>query len=246
MEFMQLFFIGILTVCLLQLLHFRSQPHDAHAHAMKRSKNAGVLFIRVFEIYSFVLLLVGASIKLMMYTLAKEVKAEDRRLDSLTTQNRWLAAAGGDSPCVPSYDERKKCIIFLYSISLGLVFICEDLLTLAHVGLKKQLGKCELEEDSSTTGETKKKFNVKGVVFVLIPRILLSVLTLTLGLWVTDLGHLADYGCGIVFAQLIIRLLGNVFFPDDDCHGHHHHDGGVTDDEEEEVIKEDDDSEAHV
>ena len=44
------FYCGILSVVLLQYMHFRSQPHDPDHHAMRRTKEAGFLFSRLIYI----------------------------------------------------------------------------------------------------------------------------------------------------------------------------------------------------
>jgi hypothetical protein len=246
-SFLKTFYCGMIAVCLLQMLHFRSQPHDAHAHALRRSKNAGILFFRFFEVYSAALFGVGAGYKLLMYGVAKEV--DSRRLFSFLPTDRWLAGEGDDYGCSPNGDEKKQMAAHLFSVSLGLVFLCLDAMNIAHTGLKKQVRKCEKEKTCPTTGDTKMQYNLKGILFALIPRVGLMIFTFTLSQWQTKPLRLAEIGCGVVACQLANRILGNIFFPDDRHHHHHHHhdnhhDGGVTDDDEE--VIEDDDEEASV
>ena len=38
------FYLGIISVTLIQFLYFKSQAHDADHHAMRRTRNAGILY----------------------------------------------------------------------------------------------------------------------------------------------------------------------------------------------------------
>jgi hypothetical protein len=51
-HYQTVFFAGVLTIILLRLLHFQSQPHGAEAHAARRNKDAGLI---VFIIFNFLL-----------------------------------------------------------------------------------------------------------------------------------------------------------------------------------------------
>ena len=46
------FYSAMLTVILLQYLHFRSQPNHADGHALRRDKDAGVGYTIMQAIYS--------------------------------------------------------------------------------------------------------------------------------------------------------------------------------------------------
>jgi hypothetical protein len=60
-DFYSTFYCGVLTIILLQYLHFQSQPLHANQHAFRRSKNAGIGFFCIFQVYSFALMAVAAS-----------------------------------------------------------------------------------------------------------------------------------------------------------------------------------------
>ena len=60
-QFFATFLFGILTIMLLHFLHFQSQPHDPDDHAIRRHKNAGVMWNYIMQIYSFMLVCLGAS-----------------------------------------------------------------------------------------------------------------------------------------------------------------------------------------
>lgn len=57
------FFFGIISITLLEYLHFRSQPHDPNDHAMRRSKEAGVAFNALMFVYCGALVILGVSYK---------------------------------------------------------------------------------------------------------------------------------------------------------------------------------------
>lgn len=57
------FFCGILSITLLEYLYFRSQPHRPDDHAMRRSKEAGILFNYLMFIYCGALLILGTTYK---------------------------------------------------------------------------------------------------------------------------------------------------------------------------------------
>jgi hypothetical protein len=59
-------FVGIVSVILLQALHFESEPSHADGHAMRRDKTAGLLFYYALQMYSMALVAVGASYKVML------------------------------------------------------------------------------------------------------------------------------------------------------------------------------------
>ena len=60
------FFFGVLGVIFLQILYFKSQPHDASHHALRRSRLGGITFNFLVQIYSAALILVGVSYKMML------------------------------------------------------------------------------------------------------------------------------------------------------------------------------------
>jgi hypothetical protein len=57
------FVCGIISITMLEYLHFRSQPHDPNDHAMRRSKEAGVAFNYLMFVYCGALVILGVSYK---------------------------------------------------------------------------------------------------------------------------------------------------------------------------------------
>ncbi len=237
----QTFYFGIVTVMLLMVLHFQTQPHDANSHAMRRSKNAGVLYSQTYQIYCAALVAVGASYKIFMYYIAKDKKR--RFLSHMThvaaeeIDARWLAGGGGSS-CGPYGDEKKEMTAHLFSWSMGLVFICMDIMQFAHVGLEKNIENCKLYEETGKGTQKRKsqskwRFNLKVLFFIILPRGGITIFVLTVGFWETNPRILPALGFAAVMAQLFSRLLGKISVPEyelnNDHHSHQHHEG-VSDD----------------
>lgn len=238
------FYFGVLTVIGMQMLHFRSQPHDADAHAMRRHKNSGVLFSQTYSIYSAALIAVGASYKLLLYT----VSDYSRRLYPIFPNEyevgaRWLAAAGDDdSGCSPSTEEKKQMVAHLFSGAMAIAFVCLDVMLLAHVGLKKEVDKCKILGSVCENGTRKMQYNIKGILFVVVPRGAITIFIATLSQWEKNPSALAGFGLAAVVCQLITRFLGNIWLPDSEFSLHRNSDhghgdqGGISDDEDDEDI----------
>jgi hypothetical protein len=198
------FYCGILTVVLLQYLHFRSQPHNPDDHAIRRSKDAGVWFGFINGVYSASLLCVGATYKLFLY----EFTYAARRLE----EERELAGGGSES----STEDRRQQEAYLFGGAMAMVWFCSDVILLLHLGLKDSMGRCHCSKSKST--------NVMGLVLLFL-RLCLIPISATVGVWQTDPAKLAPIGLGTVVAQLLLRHLGGMYFPQNQVHAHHgHHD----------------------
>jgi len=149
-------------------------------------------------------------------------------------RNRWLAGGGGDSGCGPSGGEKEKMIADLFSGALTIAFVCLDVMILTHVGLKKNVDKCKFSEVAcGATGTTKMHYNLNAMLFVALPRGIITIFIATLSQWEKDPSTIAGLGLATVVCQLLIRFLGTVLLPNDDRHGHgHNHHGGIDDDDD--------------
>jgi hypothetical protein len=156
---------------------------------------------------------------------------------SFLPSNRGLAAATTTSSCGPTGYEKEKNIAHLFCGAMAIVFFCMDTIVLAHVGIKKEVGKCQLIDGvCSVLGKSgAKHFNHKGIILV-VCRCAITVFMATLSQWVTDPKDLALIGLAAVVCQLINRFLGDFFFPEDEHYGHHnhHHQEGMDDEYDEE------------
>lgn len=240
-DFFVVFYCGIVTVVMLQYLHFRSQPHNPDSHATRRHKNAGMLYSNLFAWYSAALVVVGASYKLFLYESGKNYDTRRRLVwfsflppaDINEEYNRGLAAGG--SSCGPFGNERAQNSAHLFCGAMAIVFFCMDTIVLSHVGLKKEVSRCRFKDAFCTeTGKHSKQYNYKGI-FLVLYRCSITVFIATLSQWVTDPEYLAEIGLAAVVAQLINRFLGDIFFPDAGHFGdhHHHHHEGMDDEDDE-------------
>lgn len=206
-----LLFVGLLTVILLQYLHFRSQPSHADEHAMRRSKNAGMLWSNFQMVYSLVLVMLGASFTIFLTVFGSEGSSEEplscRRWlaeaavtgDEDPACRRWLAGGGDDSE---DPDAIKQQAAHLFSGSLALIFFCLDCMTMLHLGWDESKDRCVLKETSA--------FNVIGFVLLSL-RAAVLVFVATLSQWETEPDRLAFIGVMCVLLQLLLRKLGAMY-----------------------------------
>ena len=133
-DYYKTFFSGILSITFLEFLHFRSQPHDPDDHALRRSKEAGVLFTTLMQIYSAALVALGTAYKMLLFEYVFEETARDsshrRQLSAFL--DRFLAGAA-EAPRFTT-DDRRQRVAHFFCISLALVFVCLDGMILAWDG----------------------------------------------------------------------------------------------------------------
>lgn len=189
-NFYTTFFGGVLTVILLQYLHFRSQPHDPKWHAMRRHKNAGISWSVLNQIYSFAFVILGAAFTSFL------TASSDNNIGS-----RLVASA--ESP------DTKKATAHLFSGSLGVIFACLDIMTVLHLGLKESHDRCVCEQ-------TKRK-NVKGIFLVFI-RFGVIVFIATLSQWESEPETLTLAAVACVLFQLLMRKLGGKYLSHSQVH----------------------------
>ena len=182
LRFYVAFLGGILSVTLLQYLHFRSQPHDAESHAMRRSKNAGVLWALFMQAYAFSLVTLGATFTIFLTFFL--MSSPDRRLAgaSFLDPNQHLSRAG-----------------HLFSASLTTVFVCLDAMNILHIGVQESSARCHC-----SAGKGK---NVKGILIVAAKGVL-TITTATLSQWLHQPEEFACAGVVCVMMQLLLRRLG--------------------------------------
>jgi hypothetical protein len=217
------FYCSLLTIILMQYLHFRSQPNHADQHAMRRAKNAGICWSLFQNVYSFALVSLGAA-----FTIFLTVFANEEVDDAATSCRRWLAEtdtqaettvgsyplcrrwlAGGEEAKYDA-DTLKERAAHLFSGSLAIIFFCLDCMTMLHLGIKESQERCVCKR-------TKKK-NSKGM-FLLGLRVGLIVFCATLSQWVTEPDVLAGIGVACVLCQLLLRKLGDVYLSPNQVHG---------------------------
>lgn len=182
-DFFTAFYFCLLTVIFLQILHFQSQPHNADMHAMRRSKNAGILWNMLQHVYSLALVVLGAAFTFFLLFSEEEGR---RRLGE-----RSLAVSN-------ALESDVQAAAHLFGGTLAVIFFSLDVMTLLHLG-KEQCQK-----------RLKGRKNFKGMAVVAI-RIGLIVFTATLSQWLTEPTDLAVVGLFCVLAQLSMRKFGSMY-----------------------------------
>jgi hypothetical protein len=188
---------ALVTVVLLQYLHFRSMPNHADGHALRRHKNAGIGWSLLQQIYSVALLAIGSAFTLMVLEFG--YKDDNHR--------RFLVGGGGASKYDP--EDRRQRTARLFCLSLATVWICLDGMTLFHLGINNSRNRCQCERSRA--------LNIKGIILVLL-RVGLVVFMATLSIYETDPQSLAVIGLFCVLLQLILRKLGTKYLSADQRH----------------------------
>jgi hypothetical protein len=180
------FYCGLLIVVLLQYLHYLSQPRDSvNQHALRRSKEAGLLWSNLHIIYSFALVSLGSTFT----TFLLDERLQDVQGARFLSETAFL----GDP------DVRRQQNANLFAGSLAVIFFCLDTMILAHIGLGESKGRCVCRETNHV--------NIGGI-FLLFLRAGMLAFTTTIGLWIVDPAYVTITGLTCVLFQLLSRKLG--------------------------------------
>lgn len=194
-SFYTVFYCGILTVIFLQLLHFQSQPHDADSHAMRRSKNAGVVWNWFQYVYSFALVMLGAAFTFFL-VLSDDVEYYGER-------RRRLAGTAS-----PFTEEEVGKAADLFCGSLAIIFCSLEAMSFLHVGFNESQERCVLQGGKNYTG-----------ILLLAIKVGVILFTGTLSQWKTEPKTLSIVGLCTVAFQLVMRKLGSKFLSHSYTHG---------------------------
>jgi hypothetical protein len=207
-DYYKSFFSGIVSITLLQFLHFRSQPHHPDDHAMRRSRKAGFAFSNLMTVYSAALVVLGTSYKMILYEYVYE-ESGIRRRSLFPMASRWLASGGDTSGLDP--EERRQRIAHFFCFSMALVFLCSDTMILVHRGIEDNLGRCRFTH----TGSLK----VISLILVLL-RVGLIVFIATLSQYCTEPVSIAFIGLLAIMSQVGLRFVGSSIFESKSEHEH--------------------------
>lgn len=203
-SYYQTFFAGILSVVLLEYLHFRSQPHSPDEHALRRSALGGTMFSIFMYIYSLALVVLGTCYKMFLYEFAYEETGARRSLSPII--ERFLA--GGESAALRfGTENRQQRIAHFFSASLAVVFICLDGMSLSHKSVNANKERCHCSKSNGIRS---------SVMFLIVIRLALIVFFATLSQYCTDPALLATLGFVGIVLQLGVRALGSFLFPVDE------------------------------
>ena len=203
------FYAGIISVVLLQYLHFRSQPHHADEHAMRRNKNAGMLISTLMQTYSFALVAVGVSYKMLLYEYTYEEKGYRlRRLLQHLTDAALRHLAGGGGGTKYTAEERQQRVANFFCGSMAIAWICLDWMCLTHQGIRRNVERCEVKCRLTSA----KRVSKLGVMFAAI-RVGLIAFIASLSQYVQNPELLSIIGMIVIIAQVLTRLLGDLVYP---------------------------------
>ena len=209
------FVSGLISIVLLQYLHYQSQPSDPNLHAFRRSMMSSFLFFWLMQVYSLALIVFGACYKMLLYEFVYQSN-DDNGYDSarmrglllvgLNDRPRFLAGASDRSAVLSqlSTDERQQRAAHFFSGSLSLIFFCLDALSLAHRGIIVQWKRCNDIEG------TKLQHFLRW--FLVTSRLLTIVFVASLSQFVSDPAKIATIGLAVVITQLCIRFTGYYTF----------------------------------
>lgn len=205
------FYLSLMTVIMLQYLHFRSQPHDADDHVLRRSKDRGLVWQIFLFVYASSLIALGSSFTLLVRSSSADEASRAREDDNASGRYRSLAT--GESTVYPLLEMRRRGT-YIFAISLALVFLSLDVMSLTHVGFKHSRRRCYCKES--------KWYNKIGIALV-VARVGLIGLTGSLA-WIIDgnsdddVVALTGTGFAITLVQLGMRHLGETFLSEADKH----------------------------
>jgi len=224
-EYYFTFYLGIVSVTLIQFLYFKSQPHDADHHALRRTKTSGFIFTIWLQVYSAALIVVGTSYKMLLLEYTSEYANEQSNVvkkvgnSVVGDGDDGGGGGGGDEQSRVLYgatkyyfttQERRQRIANLYCFGLAFVFLSLDLMNVAHTGLKISTTRCHNPVDG--------KFRIKALILVVMSRVVILAFVVTLSQYVTDPEYVALIGFGTILMQVGVRFLGRRYFPSEFLH----------------------------
>ena len=219
------FYSGILSISLLEYMHFRSQPHHADDHAMRRNKTRGYAYLILFQLFSGALIILGASYKMLLYEFIYPDYYDDGTDDSAatgdnddhrrmlfapvtcTTMHRWLAGSSGGGALLYDPEDRQQRSAHLFCGSLAAVFLLSDLLIIVHKGMKEHMDKCKNNQRS-------KAAKLLGLPLLLV-RIAVIVFMATLSQYATDGSLISFVGLVCILVELMLRVVGTALFKEE-------------------------------
>jgi hypothetical protein len=212
-DYYKTFVSGLVSIILLQYLHYQSQPTDPNDHAMRRSFGAGFVFYWLTQVYSLSLIVFGSSYKMLLYEFiyrdhedsVYSSSGNHRRsvIQHVFNKPRWLAASADSFVSQLDPEDRQQREANFFSGSLAVIFFCLDALSLAHRGISAQWKRCECADT-----RIKKIFAWSLVAC----RVALLSLTASMSQFVSDPEKIATIGVFIILSQLCVRYIGIYIF----------------------------------
>lgn len=186
-------FVGILTVIVIQTLHFESQPSRETNHALWRNSTSAMFFSLNTQLYSIALIAFGVSFKVMLTAIHTSDTKPDHRRSLWENIVRSLA---------PSVDVSEMAIKSLFCGSLAITLLSLELMALVHKGTR-----ANLERLFDRTGP-QRKILWSFVAFTIFKFVLLAGIA-TMSAWSTkSFPVYATIGCVITCIFAITRIVG--------------------------------------
>lgn len=204
-DYFTTFYCSLLMVIFLQYLHFRSMPHAADDHALRRNKNRGMVWALFKYAYSCALIALGAAVTLFVmsfsYESISDAKEEEEEEEEPSDHFRRILAGGSDGAgtTLQELETLERHAAHLFSASLAVTFFTLDSMAVMNVGFHNGWLRCHCQKTS--------RYNTKGITLVLL-RVGCIVFVATLSQWKTDPESLAGIGLGVTIGQIILRKLG--------------------------------------
>jgi PAS domain S-box-containing protein len=188
--------LGILTVILIQILKFESEPAHAEGHAMWQNLLNSMCYSYLIQLLSMSLILFGVTYKVFLKAILKDSQKDAEASYGYPNESRMLAAS-------PKMSDDTAAHLFAYSLSV--VVLSLELICLTHAGVKKAFDNLVHRPD----GETAKPH--WPVVFIALFKAGIISFTITMSSWTADPVILTACGCLIVFSLAVTRV-ANFFF----------------------------------
>ena len=183
--------LGCLTVIVLQMLKFESEPSTADGHALWRSTTAATLFSLLIQLLSMSLISFGVSYKIMLTTVYKAELAAEL---SAFIEHRRLAG-------VPTISDEATATLFC--ISLLFVLLSLECMLATHKGVTQsyQLLFHEIESIDMKTMNW-------PLMMISILKVCIFSFTATMSLYATDPTQVTIFGFLVVVAMSLTRIVG--------------------------------------
>ena len=164
-----------------------------------------MVFSTLMQIYSFALVSVGVSFKMLLYEYIYQESGgyKLRRLMQLLRDSAMRRLAGGGGPKY-STDERQQRVANFFCGSLAIAWICLDLMILNHQGLRNNVRRCECQ--------ITKRVSKVGVFFAFV-RVGLVAFIASLSQYVQKPELIAIIGMVTIIAQVFTRVFGDMIYP---------------------------------
>ena len=166
-----------------------------------------MLFGFLMQIYSAALIVLGTAYKMLLYEYVYEAGDSGKRMLFPVFSRLLAGSSGADDRFTP--EDRRQKVAHFFCASMAIIWFCLDSMTLAHRGLKDNLGRCRISESGF--------LKYASVSFFLV-RVGLIVFIATLSQYVSEPDVLAFIGLMGILCQVALRFVGSFVFEEQFTH----------------------------